>query len=237
MKAGHQSSTGYGDPIAPDPTHAKLLDAAREVFAEWGYYGATVRKICTRAGANVAAVNYHFGGKMGLYTEVLRQLVSAVHSTHRENIRRMLGEHGTPEEVLREVIRAMLKTMVGANRPTLHFRLMAHEFAQPTPALSRIIEEETRPNYDRLRELIGQILRLPRDHEKTRLCAHSVIGQVVHYVHAGPIMARLWPELKMTPEQLEQIADHITEFSLAYLRKTHVKRERVMEKRGTRRRT
>jgi len=236
MKSGYKRSRGVRDPIASDPTRAKLLEAAREVFAECGYYGATVRKICTRAGANVAAVNYHFGDKMELYTEVLRQLVSAVHSGQRENIRKILGEHAAPEKVLREVIRAMLETMCGAHRPTLHFRLMAHELAQPTPTLSRIIEEETRPNYERLCEIIGQILGLPRDHEKTRLCTHSVIGQVVHYAHAGPVMTQLWPELKMTPEQLEQIGNHIAEFSLAYLRGTHPNRERVMAKRDARRR-
>src|SRR5262249_18222 len=74
------------------------------------------------------------------------------------------------------------------------------------------------PIYDRLRGLIGTILRLPRDHETTRLCTHSVIGQVAHYAHSRVVLARLWPELEMTPTQLEQIAHHIADFSFEYLR-------------------
>src|SRR5947207_5435679 len=58
---------------APDPTREKLLAAAAEVFAEAGFRNATVREICQRAGANIAAVNYHFGDKEKLYLEVLRR--------------------------------------------------------------------------------------------------------------------------------------------------------------------
>ena len=57
-------------PEAVDNTRTRLLKAAAEVFAEHGYENATVRQICTRAGANVALVNYHFGDKLELYTEV-----------------------------------------------------------------------------------------------------------------------------------------------------------------------
>src|SRR4051794_4834505 len=53
-------------------TRQRLVETAGEVFAERGFRAATVRDICKKAGANVAAVNYHFGGKEGLYAEVLR---------------------------------------------------------------------------------------------------------------------------------------------------------------------
>jgi hypothetical protein len=95
---------------------------------------------------------------------------------------------------------------------------MLKEMANPTPALGRLIEETIQPLYDRVRSLVGQILHLPMNHEKTRLCTHSIVGQVAHYSHAQPVMSQLWPEMKMSPEQRAMVANHIADFSLAYLR-------------------
>ena len=214
VRSRHQDPTG-GQPLVADRTRAKLLEAAREVFAECGYYDTTIREICRRAHANIAAVNYHYRGKLGLYTAVLRQSVGPAQN---DAVRKALDQDAAPEEILRQVIRTRLKQVCGSDRFNWRFRLMVHELAQPTPAMSRVIDETMRPIYNRLRELVGAIIHLPRDHEKTRLCTHSIIGQVAHYAHSRRVLARLWPELKMTPKQLEKIANHITEFSLAYLR-------------------
>jgi hypothetical protein len=91
---------------------------------------------------------------------------------------------------------------------------MGHELAQPTEALDRVIEKVMGPNYGAVRRILSRMLGRPPDHETTRLCAHSVIAQVVHYAHARPVIARLWPALKLDSAKLDQIAAHITAFSL-----------------------
>ena len=103
-------------------------------------------------------MNYHFGDKLELYTEVLRHSVGA---SGNGIINQALRSTAPPEEAFRELIHAMLLRVCRADRPGWHFRLMMHEFAQPTPAMASVIDETMRPVYDRFRELIGVMLDLP----------------------------------------------------------------------------
>jgi TetR/AcrR family transcriptional regulator, regulator of cefoperazone and chloramphenicol sensitivity len=221
-------------PLAPaESTRARLIAAAAEIFAEAGYQQAKIRRICARAGTNIALVNYHFGDKMGLYTEVLRQ---SVRSGHVEAIRGALDQSGSPEDILRAIIRARMRGMCSGDLADRQFRIFIHELAHPTPAMGRVIDDVSRPIYNRVLELIGGMIGLTPDDEKTRLCAYSVMGQIMIYALAGPVLKRLWPGLKMTPEQLDQIADHIGDFSLAYLRQLRMKESRTTMSNGRRRR-
>lgn len=206
----------------PGDTRAQLLEAAAEIFAECGYQQAKIRQICARAGANIALVNYHFGDKMGLYTEVLQQ---SIRTGHVEAMRGALEQGGPPEKILRAVIRARMQGLCRGELADRKFRIVIHELAQPTPAMARVIDDVTRPIYRRILELIGEMIGLAPDDEKTRLCAHSVMGQIMLYALANPVLKRLWPEMKMTPEQLDRMASHIADFSLAYLREIGTKRK------------
>ena len=66
-------------------------------------------------------------------------------------------------------------------------------------------------------ELIGGMIGLPCNDEKTRLCAISVMGQILVYALAGPLVIAIWPEFESSPEQVERIANHIADFSLSYI--------------------
>lgn len=201
---------------SPELTRDRLIEAAGHVFAERGYRDATIREICRRAGANVAAVNYTFGDKMELYTEVLRHSVRAAQTAA---MNAALDTSLTPEQTIRGVIHARLMSLCGQARPDWHIRLVMHEFSHPTPAMARVVDEGMRPIYNRMRTAIGEIIGLPPDHETTRLSVNSIVGQILFYTFSWPVLSHLQPELKLTPEDLDRVADHIADFSLAYLKK------------------
>jgi AcrR family transcriptional regulator len=201
-------------PAASDPTREKLLDVAGRIFADRGYRAATIREICDAAGANLAAVNYHFGDKLGLYTQVVHESLRAAEV---EAIRNALDQTAPPEEVLRTVIRVRLHSLCRQDRPDWYFRILTHELAEPTPVLRQLIDKVGRPIFERLLGLIGGMIGLPATDDKTRLCAISVMGQILVYVFSLPLLTGVWPELKMTPEQVERIAGHIGDFSLSYI--------------------
>jgi TetR/AcrR family transcriptional regulator, regulator of cefoperazone and chloramphenicol sensitivity len=199
-----------------DLTRDKLIEAAGQVFAERGYRAATIREICRRAGANVAAVNYTFGHKMGLYTEVLRH---SVRTAKTAAITAALDASKSPEDMIRAVIRARLMGLCQEAQPDWCIRLVMHEFSHPTPAMGRVVDEGMRPIYDRMRKAVSDITGLPPDHETTLFSVNSIVGQILFYTFSRPVLARLQPELKLTPSKLDRIADHIADFSLAYLKK------------------
>jgi AcrR family transcriptional regulator len=201
-------------PATSDPTRDKLLDVAGRIFADRGYRSATIREIAAAAGANVAAVNYHFGDKLALYTEAVRQ---SMHAAELEAITNALDQQAPPQDILRAVVRVRLRGICRQDRPDWYFRILAHELAEPTPALRQLINKVGRPIFQRMLELIGGMIGLPADDDKTRLCAVSVMGQILVYIFARPLLAGVWPELKMTPEQVDRIADHVADFSLSYI--------------------
>src|SRR6266545_7304469 len=106
--ATRRSAKASGLPIASDRTRSRLLEAAAEMFAELGFHHATVRQICDRAGTNIASINYHFGDKTGLYTEVVRQSMRAARF---DAVRAALDQHASPEEILRAVVKARLENL------------------------------------------------------------------------------------------------------------------------------
>jgi AcrR family transcriptional regulator len=218
---------------AAEATQAKLLDAAAEVFAGIGYNRATTREICARAGVNRALVNYHFGDKLELYAQMLQRLVSVARV---EAVRAALNQKVPPETILREAIKARLRGVAEGDESGFLFRILAHEIAQPTPAVTRLINSVLRPMYNQLFEVVGALMGLSAADEQTRLCAQSIVGQVIVYVLAGPFFARLWPDMKLTPANLDRIADHVTDFSLAYLRQARREREHAAKAAGRRNR-
>ena len=197
-----------------DATENRILDAAGHVFAETGFQAAKVRDICARAGVNLAAINYHFGDKLGLYREVLTYAAHAAGNAADFNPA-LPGR--TPKEKLRAFIFGLLRHMYGEDQPAWPVRLMTHELVRPTPEFDGVVETLMRPRQDTVRALVGDVIGRPANDRVTRLCTQSIFGQITIYAHGREVLKRLWPELRFTTETLNEIADHIADFSYAAL--------------------
>lgn len=211
----------------PDVTRDKIIESAGAVFAEVGFHNATIREICSRAGANVAAVNYHFRDKLGLYTEVL---TSCLVTQQAAALNGTSAHPQDPKTALRMLICGWFERNHASGRVAWLARMMAHEMANPTPALDRVTES-MRTNYLRFRAIVGTLTGLSPDDPHTRMCVHSIVGQILHYSQARPTLERLWPDLNLDdPKWRRLIADHIIEFSLAGMEE--IKREQGETQRG-----
>jgi AcrR family transcriptional regulator len=198
--------------VSEENTRDKILNAAGEIFAEYGFEGATIRAITERAEVNVAAVNYHFRDKAELYNRVVVDACSASAALHDV----MAEAADSPEERLHSLICHFLEYMLGPDRPAWKRRLMAREMANPTTALDELVEKNIRPLRDdflmpTLRELTdGRFNR-----RQLSLLGSSVMGQCLYFHQSRPIIERLNPDFKIGKAEIEEIADHIARFSLA----------------------
>jgi len=199
---------------AAERTRKRLLAASSEIFAKVGYQAATTRQICVKARANAAAVNYHFGDKLGLYTAVLKSYIQ------REEKR--VAQHALlampPRQALTEFISMMFENLAGEATQDTYTRLMAHELSQPTPRLALVVERIIRPRALLLCEIVARLTGRRAASRQTRMCAHSVIGQIVHYMHARPVIKLLWTDWPFNAESRRAIAAHISAFSLSALK-------------------
>ncbi|MFJ7236354.1 TetR/AcrR family transcriptional regulator [Streptomyces olivaceus] len=82
--------------MATPDTRTQLLDAAEHLFAEHGYRGTSVRAITTRAGANLAAVGYHFGSKAELMAAVVRRVIEPINAAQRAGLDTVLARTSDP---------------------------------------------------------------------------------------------------------------------------------------------
>ncbi|MDD5383993.1 MAG: CerR family C-terminal domain-containing protein [Gallionella sp.] len=192
-----------------EQTRERLLDAAREAFSQHGFQGATVREICRRAEANVAAVNYHFGNKDGLLAEALN--FAPLKAMQLANAK----ADGNPEVRLRLFIRDFMLMLLDETNGSLPCRIMARELADPTPALDKIVREAIAPLHDFLGKLLREIAGGKTGEAELRRCMHSILGQCLYYRHSHPVLQRLHPKLRYDHKKIETIAEHIADFSLA----------------------
>lgn len=194
-----------------DATVQHIIAEAGTLFAERGYAETTSKAICERAGVNMAAVNYHFGSRDGLYLILLKEVHREVMSL--DFVRQIGNSAAPPSEKLYLLIEGLLQATYDAK--SWHIRLWARELLAPSPLLSQIMEEDTLPKFEVLRDVIIELTGMPLTEPKLLRAVLSVIGPVLTLL----ILDRQLP----TPIQplyshsVEDMARHLHTFSMAGL--------------------
>ncbi len=201
--------------LGDQETRQRLLEAAAKLFAERGFKNTSVRDICAEAGANVAAVNYHFRDKLGLYKEVVGMVADAMDTGKREAME--VAEGTSAEDQLRSYILHFLRQCFGEEKSWID-DLISRELAEPTPAFDLIVQRGIAPNAFRLGKLISKLTGLPPEDYRVQLCGASIQAQCVFYRSGKTVMKHMNPGLEITPEVIEGIARQIADFSLAGIR-------------------
>ncbi len=194
-----------------DATVRHIIAQAGALFAERGYADTTSKAICERAGVNMAAVNYHFGSRDGLYLVLLKEVHREVMSL--DFVRQIGQSAAPPSEKLYLLIEGLLRATYDAK--SWHIRLWARELLAPSPLLAQVMQEDTLPKFEVLRDVIMELTGLSVDEPELLRSVLSVIGPVLLLLILDRRIET--PIQALYSHRVEDMARHMHTFTIAGL--------------------
>jgi AcrR family transcriptional regulator len=200
-------------------TRLHLLEAASQIFAAKGFREGTIAEICSKAHANAAAANYHFGSKEGLYVESWRYAFD-------KSLKAYPPDGGVAldapvEERLRGRVLSIMRRIMDSE--SHDFDIVHKEIANPTGLLAGVMQESMEPIFHGLGSVVRELLGDRTTERNVRLCLMSIRAQCF-----GPLLRERRrkmasgslqpPGIEPIQEDVEVLADHVTRFSLAGIR-------------------
>lgn len=204
----------------PASTTDRLLDTAELLFARRGYRGTSVRAITTLAGCNLAAVNYHFDGKIGLYERMFERLLVRLRARREDDLRRTLERLG-PDAGLETFLRAFtaaflephLEESAGGRRL---MQLFLRELLDPHLDPGTLRRELVRPVRESLMRAMAAI-GVNVSGRSGRRCMESLLGQLLHVVRMRQA-PHVTGNAGREDFELRGMIDHIARFTAAGVR-------------------
>lgn len=152
-------------------TQVKLIEAAEFEFAENGFHGTSIRHITTRAEANVASVNYHFGSKEKLFIEMIRYRLEPVNTLRLEMLEAAISKSGKRPLKIKTIVdilvRPLVETFASAPKDRKNhafLRAMGRGMSEESKFMEDIYKDVLATVVKRFRSELGRSLSdLPED--------------------------------------------------------------------------
>ena len=199
---------------SPSDTKQSLLDAAEALIAEHGVRGASLRAITTRASANLASANYHFGSKEAL---VRAMVARRLRPLNEERLRRLSaleeGTEGSPP--LEDLVRAFVEPVVRyghhlPDRGRQFVQIFGRALTQPDPTLRSMLIDELGEVILRFSGAFGRAL--PHlDQQDLMWRMHFMVGAMAHTVAGSKILEEVTQGL-CHPGDIDGVVERLVSF-------------------------
>ena len=195
----------------PHETRTRILDAAEELFMQHGFEGTSMRLLTAKAGANLAAVNYHFGSKDALIEAVFRRRLDPMNAGRVAELDRLEKDAGgralAPEQIIRAFIGASLRMIEDAKNGGRNFiRLLGRTYTDPQKHIRSLIGQLYAPAMERFKIAFERALpQMPRDELIWRM--HFMFGTLAYTLAATDtvqLIAGCKPEDRYDAQLLEE---------------------------------
>jgi AcrR family transcriptional regulator len=212
----------------PHETRTRILDAAEELFMLHGFEGTSMRLLTSRAGVNLAAVNYHFGSKDALIEALFRRKLDPMNTARIAELERLEtearsrppasgGRAPQAEAIIRAFVGPSLRHMEDAKGGGRNFiRLLGRTYTEPTKPIRVLIGQLYAPTMERYKAALERALpHMAREELVWRM--HFMFGTLAYTLAATDtvqLIAGCKPEDRYDARLLE---DRLTAFLAAGL--------------------
>jgi AcrR family transcriptional regulator len=202
-------------------TRTRILDVAEELFMLHGFEGTSMRLLTSRAGVNLAAVNYHFGSKDALIEALFRRRLDPMNAARIAELARLendaKGRPLSPEAIIRAFVGQSLRMIEDDKGGGRNFsRLLGRTYTEPTKPIRMLIGQLYAPAMQRYKEAFALALpQMPREELVWRM--HFMFGTLAYTLAATDtvqLIAGCKPEDRHDARLLE---DRLTAFLAAGL--------------------
>jgi len=189
-KSGQRSTYQRARRDRGEETREQLIQAGLEIFGRVGFEGASTRQIAQAAGANLAAIVYHFGGKEALYVAVAEYIAGRI-TADLAPLVVMASPPSTPAEaraLVTRALEALADLLLGEEEAEKWAKIILREQLQPTSAFDAIYSFMG-PTISALSELTAIAFGRAED-DDIRLRVIALVGQVLAFRIANALVLR-----------------------------------------------
>ena len=199
-------------------TKERLLDTAEQCFADHGFADTSLRTVTTAAGANLAAVHYHFGSKEALFRAVLARRIEPINAK-RLRLLDELEAAGKPtaEQLVRAFVTPpLVGQRKGGNLGAVFMRLMGHASSDPNGTVRDMVVEQFQEVFHRFKAALQQAL--PQlSHEDIVWRVLFMAGAMVHTMAISADLGRFTGH-ELDPDNVDGVVEHLVAFVTGGLR-------------------
>jgi AcrR family transcriptional regulator len=198
----------------PAETRESLLRAAIAVFSARGFEGASVREITQAANANQAAINYHFGGKEGLYREVLKASVRAFAELSPLDAAK-LAEMDGPQAV-ETFIRTQLKALNRRDQLGRFLRIFTWETLSRSQVFTEFLASEKLPIFSVAELIVRKFLPAETGRNDLWIAIFWLLSQIETFIRPDRLERPPY-NLEVDEGLVERLCDRLSTMTVAAL--------------------
>jgi len=205
-------------------TRDLLIETAGELFAEHGFAGTSIKMIAEKSNQNIAAVNYHFGGKQNLFLETLRFVLGIIMTPIPAK------KHGKtkPAKLARELsayVSERTRLLLSSTTPQWYGRLIVRAIFDVPSEVHKIGIELFSPDFDYLTDLALQY-EAAIEPAEARRWAYSVVGQIFFYVFGRNVILLANNLSSYSEDYIDAVSKQIGEIALQWLKIDHGRKKK-----------